>query len=160
MLYRPASRFPPACRRRESPTRASASVDGFSWPLRSTRTAWPCSIPRSVRPPSGQCPVAELLHRCRIGFETIGDDSLGTAMTLQRLPHEGEYRRFIPFPGDKAFQNFAFVIDGAPQIDHLAIHLHVRHRQCLKPRMRFTRRFRISAANIGPKRFHQSRNVS
>ena len=46
-------------------------------------------------------------------------------MALQRLLHEGQRRRFVPFLGDVALKDLAFVIDGAPQVHHLAIHFDV-----------------------------------
>jgi hypothetical protein len=48
------------------------------------------------------------------------------------------------------------MIDGAPQIDHLAVQLQYIssrcHRQWRNPRIREMRRRRMSAANIGPTR--------
>ena len=46
-------------------------------------------------------------------------------MALQRLLHEGECGCFITGFRDKALEDLAFVIDGAPQIVHLAVDLHV-----------------------------------
>ena len=46
-------------------------------------------------------------------------------MTLQRLLNEGQSRGFVPFAGNVAFQDLAFVIYCPPQIDHLAIQLRV-----------------------------------
>jgi hypothetical protein len=46
-------------------------------------------------------------------------------MALQRLPHEGKSRRFVALFDDIAFKDFAFVIDGAPQVYHLAAELYV-----------------------------------
>jgi len=46
-------------------------------------------------------------------------------MPFQGLLHEGQSRRFVAFPGDEALEDFALVIDRAPQVDHLAIELHV-----------------------------------
>ena len=46
-------------------------------------------------------------------------------MTLQRLLHEGQRCVLVPRPGDVALEDFAIVIDRAPEVDHLAIELHV-----------------------------------
>lgn len=85
-------------------------------------------------------------------------------MALEGLAHEGEGGSLGPRVGDVAFQNLAFMAHRAPEVDHLAVQLHVHlaemPAQCLKPRMRLTRCRRMSVANIGPKRFHQSRTVS
>jgi hypothetical protein len=49
----------------------------------------------------------------------------GLPLALQGLLHEGQGRGFIAFLRDEALQNLAFVIDRSPQINHLAIKLHV-----------------------------------
>ena len=46
-------------------------------------------------------------------------------MALQRLLHEGQCGSFFTGFRDKAFKDFTFVIDGAPQVMHLAVDLHV-----------------------------------
>ena len=55
----------------------------------------------------------------------IGPDRLWRAMALKRLFHEGQRGGFVARPGDKAFEDLAFVIDRAPEVNHLAIELHV-----------------------------------
>ena len=46
-------------------------------------------------------------------------------MSLERLLHELKRRSLVPLPGDEALEDLAFLVDSAPQIAHLAIHLHV-----------------------------------
>src|SRR5688500_3007633 len=46
-------------------------------------------------------------------------------MALERLLHELECCSFVAIFGDEALQDLAFLIDGTPQIAHLAVHLHV-----------------------------------
>ena len=78
-------------------------------------------------------PAADLLfrritksgHRSAVGLEPIRRNHLGRAVALQRLLHEGQCRCFITGFGDEAFEDLAFVIDGAPQVVHLAVDLHV-----------------------------------
>ena len=69
--------------------------------------------------------VAKVVHRGAIGFKAVGDDRCGRTVTFQRLPHEGERRGFIPLFRDVALEDLAFVIDRAPEVDHLAVQLHV-----------------------------------
>lgn len=54
-------------------------------------------------------------------------------MTLQRLPHQGQGRRLVTGLGDVAFQHLAFMIDRSPQVDHLAVQLHVHLIQMPSP---------------------------
>ena len=83
---------------------------------------------------------------------------------------------FLPPPRHDAFENLTLVIDGPPKVMSLTIDLHdhllghasmpcratpsSRCQRHLLDRMPETRRFRISAANNGPNRFHQNRTVS
>ena len=63
----------------------------------------------------------------------------------------------------KAFEHFALVVDGPPQVMLLAVDLHENLVQVPPQwldRIPETRRFRISAANIGPNLFHQNLTVS
>lgn len=66
--------------------------------------------------------------------------------------------------GGDHFEHFAFVADRAPQIMELAVdfdeHLVEMPPPIRKGTGRPNRFFLISAANIGPKRFHQWRTVS
>ena len=68
--------------------------------------------------------VAEFAHRGGVRSEPVGDDRFRLSVALECLLHEGESRGFVPFPGDEALQDLTFVIDRAPQIDHLDIDLH------------------------------------
>lgn len=69
--------------------------------------------------------IAELAHRGTIGFEAIGNDGRRRAVALERLPHERQRGRLVAGPGDVALKDFALVIDRAPELDHLAVELHV-----------------------------------
>ena len=55
-----------------------------------------------VEPPPHLAPaqIAEYSHRCRVGSQPIRDNGFGPAVPLQRLFHETQSRRFVPFPGD------------------------------------------------------------
>src|SRR4051794_31085220 len=46
-------------------------------------------------------------------------------MALQRLLHELQRCSLAPLLRDEALEDLAFVIDGSPQVAHLAVHLHV-----------------------------------
>ena len=46
-------------------------------------------------------------------------------MPLQRFFHERERSLFIASFRDEALEDLAFVVDGAPQVMHLAVDLHV-----------------------------------
>src|SRR5215211_1202682 len=46
-------------------------------------------------------------------------------MALQGLLHEPERCSLVPLLGDEALEHLAFMIDGTPQVAHLAVHLHV-----------------------------------
>ena len=115
--------------------------------------------------------IAEIAHRRRVGSQTVSDHGFDPAVTLQCLLQKHKSRSFVPFFGDVGFQDFALVIHGSPQVMPLAVDVGYAtlrdtntssrcHRQCRKPRIREQRRRRISAANIGPNRFHQNRTVS
>ena len=55
------------------------------------------------------------------------------------------------------------MVDGAPEVADLAVDLHkhlVQNASATELRMCATRRLRVSAANIGPNRFHQNRTDS
>ena len=92
-------------------------------------------------------------------------------MALQRLLHEVKCGLFITGFCDKALEDFAFVINRAPEVVRLAVDVGFAalrvtyissrcHRQWVTPRIRLTRCRRMSLANIGPKRFHQNLTVS
>ena len=69
--------------------------------------------------------IAQCLHRSGVRAQSVGDNFIGLPMALQRLLHELRSRSFVPFLPDRALQNFALVIDGTSQIDHLVVELHV-----------------------------------
>ena len=46
-------------------------------------------------------------------------------MAFQRLLYEGQCCSFITGFGDEALEDFSFVINGAPEVVHLAVDLHV-----------------------------------
>ena len=82
--------------------------------------------------------LAELAHRSWIGFQAVGDDRFGLFTALQRLLHGRQSRRFVAFLRDRGLQNFAFMFNGPPQIDHLAVHLHVHLVKVSAPRSKTT----------------------
>ena len=85
-------------------------------------------------------------------------------MALHRLLDELQRRGLVAGGVHEGFQPLALVIDGAPQVGHLAVYFHVDLAEMPTPmvsaRVCSTRFLRISPANIGPNRFHQSRTVS
>ena len=92
-------------------------------------------------------------------------------MPFQRLLQEPQSCRFVTFLCDIALENFALVIDSAPQIVRLAIDVRYAalrvtktsstcQRQWRKPFILEIRWRLISAANIGPNLFHQNLTVS
>src|ERR1019366_8382724 len=64
---------------------------------------------------------ADLLERGAIRTQAVGDDGLRATMAFQRFLDEFQRRGLVPFLGDKGFQDLALVIDGAPEIAHLAV---------------------------------------
>jgi hypothetical protein len=69
--------------------------------------------------------VADLVHRRLVGAKAVGGDRLGRAVALQRLLDERQRRGLVPLLGDKGFQHLALMVDGAPEVVHLAVDLHV-----------------------------------
>jgi hypothetical protein len=69
--------------------------------------------------------VAEIAHRCTVGFEAVGNNPFGRSVALQRLFHEGESGSLIPAFCDVALEDLAFLFHRAPQVNHLAAQLHV-----------------------------------
>ena len=65
--------------------------------------------------------IAQFPHRRWVGSQPVGDHGFGPTMPLQRLLQKVQSRRFIPFLGDVALQDFALVIDGAPEVMQLAV---------------------------------------
>lgn len=108
--------------------------------------------------------VAKLVHRCRLGFETVCDDRLSSSVPLQSLREEPRSRRFVPFPFDVALQDLALVIECEPQIVGLAMDVcyaalrvtktpSTCQRQLQNPRIPLIRCRLMSAMNIGPSLF-------
>ena len=77
--------------------------------------------------------IAKVAHCGGVGPEAVSDDGFGAAVALQCPLHEGESRRFVTFLRDIGFQDFAFVINGTPEIYHLAVQLYVHFIEVLFP---------------------------
>ena len=69
-------------------------------------------------------PVAKLIHRSAVAAKPIGRDRFRAAVALQRLLHERQRGRLVPRLRNEALQDLAFVINGSPEIDLLAVDLH------------------------------------
>src|SRR5271165_3672610 len=108
--------------------------------------------------------VADFLHCRGIGAKPVGDDAPRSAIFLHDPLEKVQRRSLVPLRGDHRFQNLAFVIGSPPEIAELPLIFTKTSSKCQrhwgKRRMFATRLFRISAANIGPNRFHQNRIVS
>src|SRR5208282_4334742 len=108
--------------------------------------------------------VADLAHRSGIRAKPVGDDVPRAAIFLHDALQKVQRRSLVPLRGDHRFQNLAFVIGSPPEIAELPLIFTKTSSKCQrhwgKRRMFATRLFRISAANIGPNRFHQNRTVS
>src|SRR5271157_3682293 len=70
--------------------------------------------------------VADLFHRRGIRAKPVGDHDPRLAIFLHDALEKLERRRLVPLRSDDRFQNFAFVIDRAPEIAELAVDLHER----------------------------------
>src|SRR5271165_6219339 len=81
-----------------------------------------------VEPTTDLLPVgiADLFHRRGIRAKTVGDDAPRSAIFLHDAPEKLQRRSLVPLHSDDRFQNFAFMIDGAPGIAKLAVDLHER----------------------------------
>ena len=94
----------------------------------------------------------------------ISDDAARSPVFLHDPLEKLQRRGFVSPRGDHSLQDLALMVDCAPQIAELAVDLHEHLIQVPAPLriadMCATRRLRISAANIGPNRFHQNRTVS
>jgi hypothetical protein len=66
------------------------------------------------------CAIAELVHRSVIGTQPIGGDGINRAVTLERFFNDGEGRLLVSGLGNETPENLAFLIDGSPQVVHLA----------------------------------------
>jgi hypothetical protein len=83
--------------------------------------------------------------------------------TLRAAPHFFMIRLRSFSAAALSRQHLAFMVDGAPKIAEFAVDLHKHLIQVPAPLRigaRATRLLRISAAKIGPNRFHQNRTVS
>ena len=69
--------------------------------------------------------IAQLSHRGRVGSKPVCDDRLGAAVAFERLLHKGESCGFVSCFGDVALKDLTLMVDRAPQIAHLSVHLHV-----------------------------------
>ena len=84
-------------------------------------------------------------------------------MLARRFSEEFQGSPLVPSLGDEALQHLAFVIDSPPEVVPLAVDPDEHLVEVPLPIARFPpwiRRFRISAAKIGPDRCHQKRTVS
>ena len=79
-----------------------------------------------VDPPPGFLPafVADYLHRSAIRSELVRYYDLRIAISLHGFSQEFQGSSLVASLGNETFQNFAFVIDGAPKVVQLAIDLH------------------------------------
>ena len=108
---------------------------------------------------------ANFFHRCGIGTKPVGDDAARSPVFLHDPLKKCERRSLVPPRCDHSLQYLAFVIDGeTPEIAEPAVDLSRTPRPNAiaaggQPRMCAARLLRISAANIGPNRFHQNRTV-
>ena len=69
--------------------------------------------------------VTNLLHRRLVGSWAIGRDHLWRSVALQYILHEWKPCVLVPRFGDEALEDLALVVDGAPEVDHLVVELHV-----------------------------------
>jgi hypothetical protein len=110
--------------------------------------------------------VADDFHCSAIAAELVGRASMrkAKAMPLHGFPEEFQCGFSIPALGHKGFHDFAFLVDGPPEVVGDTVDLYEAlsrgHGQWGRDRIRLTRLRRISAVNIGPKRFDQNRTVS
>jgi hypothetical protein len=107
---------------------------------------------------------AHLAQSRAVRAQTIRDDRLRRSMPPHRFLQEFQRRLAISALRHKGFQHLAFVIDRAPEVVRLAVDLHEHLVEVPPPLRRRSHPLdappRISAANIGPNRFHQNRTVS
>jgi hypothetical protein len=68
---------------------------------------------------------ADLSQRCAIRSKPIGDDGARPAVALHCFLDELQRRGLVPRGGDEGFQHLALMIDGPPEVAHLAIDPHV-----------------------------------
>ena len=102
-------------------------------------------------------------HRGTAGAKAVGYKLLRSTETLHRALQKFERSPAIPALRGEDLEHLAFVIDGGLEIMRLAIdpHEHLLHVPAparIRPVLNAS--FLISAANIGPNRFHHNRAVS
>ena len=76
-----------------------------------------------VLPPSTRMPVLDpqIAGRGAIGPQVVGDHPIwNEAIFLQKLAHQFQRSVLVSFGLDQHIEDFAFGVDGAPQIDHAA----------------------------------------
>ena len=56
--------------------------------------------------------------------EAVGHDFIGVMVSFKRSPYKFQSSLLVPGPGNGAFEHFAFVIDGSPEVVLFAIDLH------------------------------------
>ena len=123
-------------------------------------------ILRAVVPPPPRflaVDCAEIPQSSVIGPELVGHEDVGPSMLFHCFPEEFQCCLFVLRLRDESFQDLALVIDGAPEVMSLAVDPQEISSRCHCQRLDFMPSilcFRISAANIGPKRCHQNRTAS
>src|SRR5260370_2655713 len=69
---------------------------------------------------------AEVASRGAIRSQVVSDQSIGhETVFLKQLAHELQRGMLVPFRLDQDIEDLALGIDGAPQVDHAAIDLHI-----------------------------------
>ena len=69
---------------------------------------------------------AEVVCSSAIRSQVVSDQSIGNeTVFLKQLAHELQRGMFVPFRLDQHIEDLAFGVDGAPQVDHAAIDLHI-----------------------------------
>ena len=95
-----------------------------------------------------------------IRSEIIRDELIwDKAVFLQKLAHEFQRHPFVPFRLDQHVEDLALGIHSAPKIDYAAIDFQIDPSKC-QVVCGLGRRWRRSAAILGPKWFTQRRMVS
>jgi hypothetical protein len=68
---------------------------------------------------------ADLLQRCAVGAQSVGDDGLRPAVAPHRFLDEFQRRCLVTGLGDVGFQHLALVVDCPLEVKHLAIEFDV-----------------------------------
>src|SRR5271166_6991004 len=104
-----------------------------------------------VEAPTDLLPIcgADLIHRRRIRAKPVGDDLPRWAALLHDPLEKLQRRSLVPSCGDHSLQDFAFMVDSAPEIAELAVDLHEDFIQMPAP-LRIAAHMRdASLANLG-----------